>query len=702
MEYLKNLNDQQLKAVQKIEGTVLVFAGAGTGKTKTLVSRVFNLLEHEVPPENILLMTFTNKASNEMLQRIEESGYINGKLPFVGTFHKFGNIFLSRNHHLLEGRDGNFRIIDYSEVKSIVKGILDEDEKYRKNFSSDEIIKLISKMKNSNIQSNEIDKIIIPMVYDRDIFVKLYQRYDLEMIERNLIDLDDLQILTYKILKDNKKLRERYSNYYKYIMIDEFQDTNKVQYEMLKLLLEKHSNLFVVGDDDQSIYGWRGAEVSNILNFDKDFKDVTKIILNKNYRSTKNIIEVANTLISHNKLRVEKSIISARETGEDIFHFQFDDDIAEAKFVAKEIEKLIQNGAEPTNIAILYRMNSLSFHIENALLERDIKYEIKGKKSLYMRNEIREVINILNLISNPFDDLVFLSVLKQTNGIGEQTIAIINQLAKDEMTSIYETLKSENLSFHFKTRARYLKTLVEKIELMIELSKNDLDKFTEEFEYQFEIRKKIETHLKKEKISKENKDKFETKLGNINDFYDLMHRFFSTNRGEIRAFINMYAINGEDEEKIQAVNLLTIHLSKGLEFKHVFILGVNQGFLPSFASDNEEERRLAYVAFTRAKDKLYLIYSKQRTIYGRKQDSKPSRYLHEAELIHSARIEQNRHKTAESEGEFSVGNYVKHNKFGNGEVKHISKQGREIFLDVAFENKVRKTLISTVLQKVNS
>jgi DNA helicase-2/ATP-dependent DNA helicase PcrA len=702
MEYLKNLNNQQLEAVKTINGAILVFAGAGTGKTTTLVSRVFNLLEYGVPPENILLMTFTNKASNEMLQRIEESGYIDGKLPFVGTFHKFGNIFLAKNQHLLERRNRNFRIIDYAEVKSIIKEILDEDEKYKSAFTPDELIKLISKMKNSNIHSNEVNKMIMS-INDKNIFIKLYQKYDSEMEKKNLIDLDDLQLLTYKILRDHKEIRERYSRHYKYIMIDEFQDTNRVQYEMLKLLLSTHSNIFVVGDDDQSIYGWRGAEVSNIVNFDKDFNDVKKIILNKNYRSTKNIIDIANTLISHNRFRVEKNIISVRGDGENIASFQFDDDIAEARFIGKEIEKLINNGENPEEIAILYRMNSLSFHVENALLEKDIKYSIKGKKSLYARVEIREILNILNAIANPYDDLVFLAVLKQTNGIGEQTINTLQRIAEEEMLTVYETVKSANLSFYFKTRAKYIQVLVEKLDDLIEIIKHNPKSLTAELDYRFDIKEKLQKLIEKNSHSKENVEKFKNKLGNVEDFYSLMERFFNTERGDIRAFLNLYAINGEEEEAESQVTLLTIHLSKGLEFKYVFLVGVNEGFLPSFASDNEEERRLAYVAFTRAKDKLYITYSKYRTIYGRKQEVKPSKYLYEAEILDSARIEQNRYIAPTSsvrvERGFQVGDLVQHSKFGYGEVKDITKEGKDVFLEIKF-SETRKKLISTVIEKV--
>jgi DNA helicase-2/ATP-dependent DNA helicase PcrA len=685
MKYLENLNDQQIEAVKSKEGATLLFAGAGTGKTTTIIARVFHLIKSGVSPKNILLMTFTNKASKEMLSRIEKSGV--PSLPFVGTFHKFGNKFLLKHIDSFKERNSNFRIIEYSEIKQIIKELL-KSRGAEKIFSPDEIINLISKMKNSNIYFDEKDKIITPNI-NKELFIELYRDYEMVMKKSNFIDLDDLQLLTYRILQKSFDIRNRYSNQYQYIMIDEFQDTNRVQYEIIKLLLTSHNNIFVVGDDDQSIYGWRGAEVENILKFEKEFR-AKSLILNRNYRSSKPIIETANSLISYNNFRKEKSMISHRGDGlkEAVKYFELEDDEVEAEFVAKEISKLLKDGVEESEIAVLYRVNSLSQNLEKHLLQNRIKYQIKGKSSFYSRLEIKEIITYLNAIVYPHNDMIFINALKETYGVGTQTINRLIEIQNG--ISLFETIKQENLSFYFKTRARYLITLVEKIEAL----SVEMENFVESFEELFDIRKKYSKYEAKSE-TKEDREKYKERVQNIDNFYSNMKRFLSEN-GNLLEFLNLHKIDENEDEK-ESITLLSIHLSKGLEFQHVFIIGMNDGYLPHYNSfESEEERRLAYVAFTRAKDRLYLTSSKYRTVFGKKQKSEPSRYLFEAEVLKGKLQIQKKSEKYKSE------DYVIHKKFGVGAIKGVSKVGSETYLEIEFfgDHSVRK-LTSSVIERLN-
>ena len=705
-DYLKTLNKEQLKAVKRVEGSTLVLAGAGTGKTTTIVSRVFYLIENGVKPENILLMTFTNKASNEMLNRVRGNLPDGVAPPFIGTFHKFGHLFITEHLKLIKDRDKSFRIVEYGETKNIIKKIL-EEESLNIEFKVEEVIKKISHFKNSNIHVDDTGKIDMDSKENRNLF-KLYKRYEKTLISRNLIDLDDLQTLTYRILKDFPDIRNRYSNRYRYIMIDEFQDTNIVQYEIIKLLLSNHKNIFVVGDDDQSIYGWRGAEIENILNFDEHFPDSVNIVLNRNYRSTDEIILASNNLISKNTFRREKNIVSHRGKGEKIVHKHFADDIMEANFISSEIRHLIDvKNESPDDIAILYRMNALSFYIENSLRVEHIPYSIKGSKgTIYSKAEIKEIINYLNMLINPQNDNFFLPVLKQTQGVGEQSINIVLEHSIEKKLSIYETLKTINLKFFFKTRSKNFQLLVEKIDDFFENLDDEKVNLASIFEDVFGIRKKYLLKLKKDKISKDNSEKIQTKIDNIDSFYSLMEKFFKDKKGSIDAFVNFYSINEEDDDEVEEkVSLTSIHLSKGLEFKYLFLVGMNYGFLPNYNSaEDEEERRLAYVAFTRAKDKLYLTSSNYRTVYGKRQEVQLSPYLYEADIL-KRKFEPSRDiKVSKNESEnrdFKINHIVKHKKFGYGKIVDISKEGRNTFLTILFvEIDSTKKIISKVVQRV--
>ena len=709
-EYLHNLNSEQLKAVKRIDGPTLVLAGAGTGKTTTIVSRVFHLIENGVKPENILLMTFTNKASHEILQRISARLNINLKPPFIGTFHKFGHYFLTKHFHLLKNRTKHFRIVEANEIKNIIQKIIENDG-FAINLGVEEAIKKIANYKNGNIQSFETGKVDMTNKDVQTVF-KVYREYNKVLLERNLIDLDDLQILTYKLLKEFPDLRKEYSDRFQYVMIDEFQDTNLVQYETVKLLLKPETNnIFVVGDDDQSIYGWRGAEIENILNFDETFPDVEIITLNRNYRSTTEIISASNHLISKNVFRREKNIIANNGNGEPIEHKTFVDDIQEAEFVISKIQELITTQAvSPSEIAILYRVNALSFHIENALKHRQIQYSIKGTKTIYTKPEVQEIIKYLNVLIDPHNNNFFFTILQQTQGIGEQSINVVLEQSLESGISLYQTLKTINLKFFFKTRSRYFIVLVEKIDQFFQEIEPDLTNLVDIFEDIFEIKDKYRKKLLKLEGSNKSTELMNTKLDNIDSFYVLMNKFFKEKQGTIDTFINLYSIN-EDERKEdrmdKKISLVSIHLSKGLEFKHVFVIGLNHGFLPSYNNaESEEERRLAYVAFTRAKEKLYLTSSNFRTLYGKRQEVILSQYLYEANIL-TRKFEPDRDikniKKKDESREFKVRDGVKHKKFGSGTIKDVVTDGKKTFLVILFaEDNTTRKMLSKVVKRNQS
>jgi DNA helicase-2/ATP-dependent DNA helicase PcrA len=646
-ELFLSLNEEQLEATQTLEGPVLVLAGAGTGKTKTLVARTINLINNDISGENILVLTFTNKASREMKSRVENI-IIDSKMPFMGTFHKFGQILLSTFSEYVSTRKRNFVLIDPKEQRAIVKDIIKDfklTQENRGNTSSEvlQVINLISRLKNSildeeafflNSQQIENKHSIESQIE------KIYIKYEEKLKEKNLIDLDDLLFLLYKMLLEHENIRKKIREKYKYIMIDEFQDTNRVQYEIIKILLNDEKNLFVVGDDDQSIYGWRGAKVTNILQFPEVFPTTKIINLKQNYRSNQKILDIANELIKFNTGRHEKTLISSKSeeiNEQKVIYSHHSSDVAEAENVAQNIKKLINSNVPMSDIVVLYRMNSLSFQIERALFSENIKFKIKGKTSLYERAEIKDILNHLGAIANFDNNFNFEKVVSNIQGIGKLTVQRIVENAQDNNLSIFEFLKhvsDEELKKIVTAKKKVeniKKTIFSIIELYEILNKTDKDeriKFINKFEQTFEF---------KIKYSKNNNAKY-SKIRGIDEFYNILETNIAKNK-PLNDFIQDYVIDSIESEEEKAsrthITLMSIHLSKGLEFEHVFLVGLDEGVAPLSHGDIdiEEERRLAYVAFTRAKNKLYLSSSKSRTFFTFKKDLKRSRFLYESGVL---------------------------------------------------------------------
>jgi len=662
MRFLDELNEAQKEAATHIDGALLILAGAGSGKTKTITTRLAYLLSLGIDPANTLTLTFTNKAASEMRERAMRM--IEGDVPhppLLLTFHKFGLLFLKLYIHLIN-RDNNFVIIDSDDQKKILKSISAD---LPPNFMAKEI----SKYKNSFLSSDEVYALANEEIYKKMAFI--YEKYQKYLLDNNLVDFDDLLLLTYKILHENGDLNREISQKYQYIMVDEYQDTNEIQLLLLKKLCCEHNNICVVGDDDQSIYGFRGANHKNILDFEKDFN--AKVIkLELNYRSTNQILKAANNLISFNKNRYDKKLISAIGDGKEVEVIENYNESAEAEVIAKRIKNLIDSGVNPNEIAILYRINALSRSIEDGLRNYGIPYKLVGGMKFYEREEIKDLISYLRLMINPNDDYSFKRVVnKPRRGIGKTTLIKLEEAKGDK--SFFEFIKEDNLDFLSKKAAKTLKDFVNMIEFLSTLKLDDLiDSIEETIE-----------------LSTSYKD--EDKRRNIEEFYGMMREKSDLT---LREFLNELSLES-DQDKIAdtLINVMTIHASKGLEFEHLFVIGMEEGFFPLNDADIEEERRLAYVAITRAKKELTLSYVKSRFLRGQRTPVSKSRFLTEAGLIRGERV------NLKESSAIKNGSLVKHKVFGTGRVIGVNKAGNKTKLKIDFGGSIRE-ILSDFVEKV--
>ena len=657
MDFLNELNEEQKKAATHVDDALLILAGAGSGKTKTITTRLAYLLSLGIDPLNTLTLTFTNKAANEMQQRaLSMIGKVSTP-PLLCTFHKFGLLFLKLYIYLIN-RKNTFVIIDNDDQKKILKSISDE-------LPLSFVRKEISKYKNSFLTADEVFSLAKDSTYKK--LAHIYDKYQNYLLANNLVDFDDLLLLPYTILEEHNDLCKEISNKYQYIMVDEYQDTNEIQLLLLKKLCSTHNNICVVGDDDQSIYGFRGANHKNILNFEKEFN--AKVIkLELNYRSTNQILKVANSLINFNKERYNKKLKSAIGNGKEVEVIKSFNEIAESETIAKRIKKLIENGVNPKNIAILYRINALSRSIEDGLRSYGINYKLVGGIKFYEREEIKDLISYLRLIVNFNDDYSFKRVInKPKRGIGKTTILKLEEEKKE--ASFLEFIKNSDLSFLGKKAATNLKKFQKTIKELSSVFIYDLPQLIEE----------------KIKLSDSYKD--EDKKRNIEEFYGMMR---DKSDLTLREFLNELSLES-DQDKItdDKINIMTIHASKGLEFDYLFVVGLEEDFFPLRESDIEEERRLAYVAITRAKKELVLSYVNSRYINGRRSYVDKSRFLIETGLIRSERINL---KEPPSKGVYKVGCLVKHKVFGTGRVIGINKAANKIKLKIDFGENIREIL----------
>ena len=669
---LSGLNKEQLEAVKHINGPMLVLAGAGSGKTKVLTSRIAYLIENGVSVDNILAITFTNKAAKEMKEReIKLIGY-DAKSIQISTFHSLGLKIIKENYSRL-GYKSNFVILDSDDTLTVVKKIMKDLNLNPKFYNARDIRNKISSAKNELIGPDKFSKV----EFDQNI-ITVYEKYSKKLLINNSVDFDDLLTLPIKLFKEYPDILKYYQDKYKYVLIDEYQDTNEAQYIFSKMLCNNHKNIFVVGDNDQAIYAFRGANYKNILNFEKDYPDCKVILLEENYRSTQNILDAANSVIKHNKMRKDKNLWCNNDIGSKVKYIKVDSDKEECAYVSNKIKELHDNNISYEDIAILYRTNAQSRLIEEEMLKNGIPYRIVGSFYFYNRKEIKDLLCYLRLINNHDDDVSLLRVINSPKrGIGDKTIENITKIATEKGISLFEAIESgkelgfKNLILDMEKKCENL-TLTEMVDVVLNDSgmKNE---YTQDKSLESEIRL-------------ENLEEFKSITKGYEEEYGVISLTDFLNE------VSLVSDISEHQDSNNKVSLMTIHSVKGLEFDNVFIVGMEEGIFPHYNSINEgslaaieEERRLCYVAITRAKKNLWMLNAKKRMLFGNTQLNMPSRFMDE---IDSKYIEEENNRTSiinkainfvkedkfrKEDVSYEVGDHVCHDEFGEGVVVSCDK-----------------------------
>lgn len=673
-ELLEGLNPEQKEAVMHLDGPLLILAGAGSGKTRVITYRIaYMMKKHHIAPGSILAITFTNKAANEMKERINKLVGDTSRYIWSGTFHSiFARIL--RRHAESIGFTSAFTIVDTDDQIKLIKQVMAELEIPEKLYKPRNFQFEISKQKNDMIGVDEYEKYAGKDVYYANA-AKVYRRYQERLLENNSMDFDDILIYMVKLLRHDPEVLSFYQNKFKYIMVDEYQDTNRAQYMAIKLLSDAHKNICVVGDDDQSIYSFRGADVRMILSFEKDFKGAKVVKLEQNYRSTSTILEAANKVISNNRSRKDKKLRTDGEKGSQIILMNADTQLVEAMFTADTIIKLVKSGkCQYSDIAVLYRMNALSRTLESSLREHGIPFKIYGGMRFYDRKEIKDVFAYLRVIADGQDNLAFERIINvPKRGIGDATVDVVRELAMNmgtdclticrdaydfpelqraagKLNNFYALIDMmrQELYKNEKSFSEYIDFVENKSGIVDDIiaqreSKGELidrvenlkELLTEAVEFEKTRRSESfdETELKKTEadndilnIEIQNDPYLEGETKNIDTLEGLLNAYLET--------AALYASGDDDEESDNNVKLMSIHSAKGLEFNAVFIVGAEEGVFPSYKclsteSDLEEERRLMYVAITRAKRNLFITLTRNRMLFGQTQCNAPSRFLKE-------------------------------------------------------------------------
>ena len=707
---LTGLNKEQQQAVQHTEGPLLILAGAGSGKTKVLTVRVAYLLAQGVNPYEILAITFTNKAAKEMKSRVEGLvGDVANRI-WLSTFHSFCAKFLRFEIDSFLGYNSNFTIYDTSDSQAVIKAALKAlnlDDKY---YPVGAMIAAISNAKNQLLFTSDFRK------QARDFYQQkvadVYEYYERELRKNNALDFDDLLLVAVKLLQSNAAVLDKYSHRFRYVMIDEYQDTNHAQYLLAKLLASHWKNIAVVGDADQSIYAWRGADIQNILDFEKDYPNCTSIKLEQNYRSTKIILDAANAVIDNNEGRPKKNLWTDKTEGAKIQHFTAQSEHEEAAFIGDTIAKKHDIHDVPYgNMAILYRTNAQSRVLEEALIKRALPYTMVGGTKFYDRKEIKDVLAYLRVLYNPFDDLSLLRIINvPKRSIGATTVAKLQEYARANGTSLFMTLTQLHLidSIKGKTKEKLeefgilIFTLVSEMEnrTVLDILESILDRTG---------------YLAQLEESTDPQD--QARAENIGELLSVAKDFQDTNpSGTVEDFLEQVAlVNDVDsfEQEESKVTLMTLHAAKGLEFPIVFLCGLEEGLFPHSRTlmnpeEIEEERRLAYVGITRAEKELYISNATTRTVFGRTSSYLPSRFIDEIpeELVDGLRAKRKvpddikrhvpQHMSVTSRpvtkpivrneviADWKVGDTAIHSKWGNGKVINVTGEGAGMKLTIEF------------------
>lgn len=668
-----NLNELQREAVLHKDGPCLVIAGAGSGKTKVLTTRVANLIMEGVPSYQILAITFTNKAAKEMKERI--LNMVSELDSFIGTFHSFGMRIIRENVTLL-GMQRNFTILDTEDVTSLIRKILKDKGYDPKEVSPYFVRSKISFIKNEMLSNAEVEKYFIDDL--EKIAYEVYLEYNMRLKKNNSVDFDDLLRLPVELFLHHPEVLEMYQNRYRYILIDEYQDTNEVQYKLVKLLASKRKNLFVVGDPDQSIYQFRGANYKNILNFERDYPNTKVISLEDNYRSTKMILDAANSVIRNNKERKEKNLRSHHGEGLKIQYHRSMDEKDEGNYIIKEIRSLLDEGYQKKDIAVFYRTNAQSRALEEQFLKANIAYKVVGSYYFYSRKEIKDLVCYLKLLLNPSDDISLRRVINTPKrGIGNTSIERLEQKALSDGTSMFEAISGG--------KEQGFKDLI--LELQNDAKSLSLTELVDDVLTKSGMRAELE-----------NVDNLENelRLDNLMEFKSITATFEETtgsvDLGDFLDEISLIADISEHQTNEDVVTLMTLHSAKGLEFPVVFLSGMEDGIFPHQNSLNEaggieEERRLCYVGITRAKERLYLTNARSRMLYGHTNRFMPSRFLDEIDEqlierkdIASSQVINKEEMYQNSDVEYQVGDVVMHTIYGRGVVVAVDKS----ILTIAF------------------
>ncbi len=630
MNLLEGLNDKQYEAVVNTEGPCLVIAGAGSGKTKVLTHKIAYLIkEQDVKPWDILAITFTNKAANEMKVRIEDLvGDIVNDM-WIGTFHSICVRILRRQIDRI-GFDSSFIIFDTSDQKTLIKQIIKAQNLDDKIYSDRSVLYEISNAKNELLEPDEY-AVKAKGDFRKEKIAELYTIYQKRLKENNAIDFDDIINFTIKILMDNPDLLEYYSSKFKYVLVDEYQDTNKAQFTLVTLLASKYGNITVVGDNDQGIYSFRGADITNILNFEKDFPGTRIIKLEQNYRCTQNILNAANEVIKNNETKYEKRLWTSNEKGNLPKVFRGDNEYDEANYIVKQINSLkIEEYYKYSDFAVLYRMNSQSRSIEDILRRENIPYKIVGGLKFYERKEIKDIIAYLRLIQNTSDNLSLTRIINEPKrGVGKTSLENVEVIATSNEISMYEVIKNADkygLNRVFANTRDFVNTIEE-----LKLKKESIS--TSEL-----IKETLNQTGYTKSLEMENTVEAETRIENLDEFLTVAIEFeeesADTSLSEFLEGITLSSDLDGIEDTEESVTLMTLHSAKGLEFPTVFLVGMEEGIFPGYKSigepkELEEERRLCYVGITRAKENLFMTCSRQRTIFGSTSCNAVSRFIKE-------------------------------------------------------------------------
>jgi DNA helicase II / ATP-dependent DNA helicase PcrA len=720
MQFQTELNSQQQKVVTTTEGPVLVLAGAGSGKTRCVIYRTaFLISEKKIKPWNILVVTFTNKAARELKERLERTLNLSVRNLWIGTFHSVCTRILRREEQFIPVKS-NFTIFDDDDQKALMKKIYKELKIDPKKFPLNKVRNIISRQKNSIIKPEDFFNFNEHNFFTETVY-EIYKNYQKTLINYNSLDFDDLLMYTAILLHNNQEIRKKYKNLFKYIMIDEYQDTNYVQFKIVNLIAEDHQNLCVVGDDDQAIYSWRGADIKNILNFKEDYKNVTTIKLERNYRSTIAILDLANDIIKYNKKRHPKELWTELKTSQKPKLTKLENENEEAKYIAGKISRIVKNGGVLNECVVLYRTNAQSRILENIFIQQKLNYQIIGGVNFLQRKEIKDIISYLRFVNNPDDsESLFRIINFPPRGIGKVSV---NKLLNFSIQKDYTIQKALNN--------------IEQADLNESLTTKLADLNSRFNHWRKEAKLKPVNELVKDILEEidlmgyyesTSDPKDLARIENIREFLAAAEEFtdeFKRHSKEIPLLsdylqdISLQTDLDNVDEEMESVKLMTMHNAKGLEFDHVFIVGLEENLLPHALSlENEqqveEERRLLYVSVTRAKKTVELTYPGSRRVYDAIIRTLPSRFLvnlddtlvesSDLSLSSFSRQESGKAKRTkqtiltESEKFFKVGQKIAHAKFGEGVILNVEGKGKDAKLTISFARGNLKKIVGNYVK----